>query len=105
MTTVNEGSTSYLTVNFKDKDGVLAAPTSIEYRIDCITTGTAIKEATPVSPPASSVEIEIDSTENAIQDQDNNSERRLVTVTGTYGTEDKIVEEHEYDVINMTKKP
>ncbi len=105
MTTVNEGSTCYLDVSFKDKDGVLAAPTSISYRIDCLTTGAEIKEATVFSPPASSIEIEIDKTENAIQDQSNNSERRLVTVTGSYGAEDDIVEEFEYDVMNMTKKP
>ena len=105
MTTVNEGSTCYLDVSFKDKEGVLAAPTSISYRIDCITNDEEIKDDTVFAPPASSIEIEIDSTDNAIIDQDNNSERRLVTVTGTYGAEDKIVEEYEYDLINMTKKP
>ncbi|MCK5613136.1 hypothetical protein KAR91_65285 [Candidatus Pacearchaeota archaeon] len=105
MTTVNEGSTCYLDVSFKDKDGVLAAPTSISYRIDCITSDQEIKDDTDFGAPAASIEIEIDSADNAIIDQANNSERRLVTVTGTYGAEDKIVEEYEYDVMNMTKKP
>lgn len=105
MATVNEGSTCYLTVSFKDKNGVAAAPTGVSYRIDCLTNDQEIKDDTDFTPPAASIEIEIDSTDNAIIDQDNHSERRLVTVTGTYGAEDKIVEEYEYDLINMTKKP
>lgn len=102
--TINEGSTGYLTVDFKDKDGTLEAPTSISYRIDCLTNGQEVKTDTSVTP-ASSVEIELTKTDNAIINQNNNSERRLVTVTGTYSADDAIVEEFEYNVKNMKKKP
>ncbi len=103
--TVNEGSTAYLTVDFKDKDGALEAPSSISYRIDCLTNGSQVKADTPVTPAESSVEIELTKTDNAIISQSNNSERRLVTVTGTYGVDDGIVQEYEYNVKNMKKKP
>lgn len=105
MTTVNEGSTAYLTANFKDKDSVLAAPTTISYRIDCLTNGSEVKDDTAFTPAASSIEIELTKTDNALINQANYAERRLVTVTGTYGDDDEIIQEYEYDLINMKKKP
>ena len=104
MSTINELSTAYLTVNFKDKNGVLEAPTSISYRIDCITNDQQVKDDTAVAA-ASSIEIELTKTDNAIISQLNNSEKRLVTVTGIYGGDDQIVNEYNYDLMNMKKKP
>ncbi len=105
MSTVNEDSTAYLDVDFKDKDDELEAPTTISYRIDCLTNGQEVKDDTAFTPAAASIEIELTKTDNAIISQTNNSEKRLVTVTGVYGGDDQIVKEYQYDLINMKKKP
>lgn len=98
---VNEKSTSYLSVTFKDKAGAAAAPASATYRIDCITTGTAIKGDTALTP-AGTVEIAITPNENRIVTPGNARERRRVTVTATYGATDSVSDEFDYDVVNLS---
>ena len=101
MTTiVNENSTSYVTVVPKDKDGVAATPATLKYQIDCVTTGTNMKAETALTP-GTSVEITITPTENAINDQNNSHEERVVTVTAGYGASDQVIEEFDYLVINL----
>ena len=102
---VNEGETAYLTVSFSDKAGDPEAPTTISYRIDCLKNSEEIKADTAVTPVASEVEITLKPSENIIIDQSNSTEKRLVTVTGTYGVDDAIVREYEYNLKNMRKKP
>lgn len=99
---VKEQSTSYLTVTFKDKAGAVAAPASATYRIDCLTTGTAIKAATALTP-AATVEITIAPNENRIVTPGNTRERRRVTVTASYGASDGVNEEFDYDVVNLSQ--
>jgi len=99
---VNEKSTAYLTVTFKDKDGALEAPSSASYRIDCLTNGQEVRGDTALTPGAT-IEITLSPADNAIIDQDNEVERRLVTVTGTYGASDTIHQEYEYNVKNLRK--
>ena len=101
MLSVNENSTSYVTAVFKEKDGNVQAPDSARYRIDCVTTGTKIKDWTPINNPGSTEEITISKSENAIIDQSNPTEQRVVTVEGTYGVDDGVSEELFYDLINL----
>ncbi len=101
---VNQGTTAYLTITFLDKAGVAQAPSSASYRIDCLTSGLEIKDDTSLTP-ASSVEVTLSATDNAIKLEANASERRLVTVTATYGTADAAVGEYEYHVKNLRKVP
>lgn len=101
---VNEGSTAYLTVAFTDKNGAAAAPTTVTYRIDCLTNGTEVKDDTSLSP-GTSVEITITATENAIISQSNALEKRVVTVIGSYGTGDAVKNEYQYWVKNLSKVP
>lgn len=100
---VNEGSIAYLTAKFYDKDDKLDAPSSITYRIDCLTNDQEILGDTPIGSPASTVEITITATQNAIITQSNDFERRLVTVKATYGTGNAVNEEFEYYVKNLAK--
>ena len=97
---VNENSTAYLTLTFKDKNGNLATPQTIIYNIHCLTNGQEIKGDTNVTP-ASSVEITITPNENRIIDPNNKYERRLVTVTATYNANDEVTAEYEYKVLNL----
>ena len=100
MDRVNEGSTAYLTVSFLDKNGTASAPSSVSYRIDCLTSGAAIKGDTSVTAGAS-VEITLSAADNALQSQTRARERRRVTVTGTYGASDAVRDQYDYDVVNL----
>ncbi len=101
LSIVNEESTSYLTVDFKDKADALEAPASVSYRIDCLTSGQEIQGDTSITPLAS-VEIEIDPALNAIQDANNAREWRRVTVTATYGPNDQINDQFDFYLRNMS---
>lgn len=101
---VNEGETAYLAVAFTDKAGDSEDPVTISYRIDCLKNSQEILTDTPVTPAAAEVEITLKPSQNNIIDQNNTTERRLVTVIGTYGADDSIIREFEYNVKNMRKK-
>ena len=99
MPTVTEKSTGYLTVTFKDKAGAQQAPASASYRIDCLTTGTAIKAETALIA-AGSVDITITPTDNRIIAAANVRESRRVTVSAIYGAADEVHDQFDYDVEN-----
>lgn len=101
LSSINEKTTSYLTVDFLDKDGLPSAPTSVSYRVDCITTNTEIRADTAITPGAS-VEITLDSDDNLIINQDNDKELRRVTVTGVYGPKNEINSKYDYWVNNLS---
>lgn len=102
MPTINEKTTGYLTVTFKDKAGAQAVPASATYRIDCLTTGTAITPETALAP-AAQIEIVITPTENRIVTAANARETRRVTVTGVYGAADQVTAQYDYDVENLSQ--
>lgn len=99
--TVNEETTSYLEVDFHDKSGELQAPATVSYRIDCLTTGEPVKGDTSITA-AGSVEIEIEANENAIRDPSNAREWKRVTVTATFGPNDRINDQFNYWVRNLS---
>lgn len=100
LTTVNEGSPAWLTVAFTDKTGASAAPTSVRYRVDCATTGAAVRAWTAVSAGAS-IEIALTSDDNAMQSAANEQEIREVTVEATYGAGDVLNAAYSYNVQNL----
>lgn len=104
MQRINEKSTSYLNVSFRDKEGALAVPTSISYRIDCVTTGTAVLAPTALAA-ASEVEITITPTQNAIVTSSNATEQKRVTVTAVYGASDQVTSQFDYLVKNLSGVP
>jgi hypothetical protein len=98
---MRERSTAYLTVTFKDKNGAAAIPSSIVYRVDCATTGEALRAETAIVP-ASQVEITVNADENAIRNEANKTEVRCVTVVATYGdSTDRVSDSFEYKVENL----
>lgn len=100
MQTVNEGSTAYLTITFKDKTGTPQVPSSITYRIDCMTSGLQVLADTPVTP-ASSVEITLTPSQNAMLVSGNVRETKRVTVKTLYGISDALNDQYDYQVINL----
>ena len=98
---VNERTTAYLQIVFRDKAGALATPTAVTYRIDCLTSGQAVRASTAVSP-ASEVEIVLTADDNAIRQADSRAEARRVTVVASYGsTADQATARFDYAVTNL----
>ena len=101
---INEGTTSFLTVTFTDKLGSPVVPASATYRIDCVTSGIAIKGSTVITPMASAVTVTILAAENAIQNQANAFEIREITVIALCTTGEQITESAQYKVLNLAYK-
>lgn len=76
-----EGSAFTATANFRARStGLASTPTTIKYRIDCLTTGREIADWTSIAPAASSASIAITGAHNAIQDDANDFERKQLTI-------------------------
>lgn len=101
METVNEQSTAYLTVTFKDKAGAAVSPASASYRIDDVQSGTAVRADTALTP-AAQVEITLSPTDNTLVDPTKRQEIRRLTVTGVYGASDKVSAKYDYQLANLT---
>lgn len=99
---INERSAAVLTVAFFNKDGDPAAPASVTYRIDCLSTKTAIRVATSISPGLT-IDIPLTSEDTRIINQSNAYETRLVTVTAVYTSDYSSSDEYEYTVKNLSK--
>lgn len=97
---VNEGSSCEISIDFSGPDGLPAVPASVVYRVDCATTGAAIRAATPISP-AANVVIRITPDDTAIVNPASASERRRVTVVASYGAGDALTGEYEFAVRNV----
>jgi len=101
LATVPEKTTAYLTVSFLDKAGAAAIPSAVTYRIDCLTTNTAILADTALTP-ASSIEITLTPAQNAIINQSDALETKRVTVKASYGASDGLNDEYDYLVKNLS---
>lgn len=95
---VNEKTTCWVTVNFFDKENNPAAPASVAYWLHD-DDGNQLAIGTPAA--AASVEIEIDSSLNAMQDRSLVREKRVLSVKGTYGANDEVNDEFWYNVLNL----
>lgn len=100
MQTINENSTCFVPASFYDKNGSAEVPASISYRIDDVASGTEIKADTSVGA-ASSIEITVAATENAILDGDNKYEVKRLTLTATYGASERATEVVYWRVRNL----
>jgi hypothetical protein len=100
MEQVNERSTAYLTVTFRDKAGATAAPSTISYQVEDVDSGVAIRAATAVAP-AESVEIVLAPSDHVILGNGFRDERRCVTVEATYGADDAVRSQVVYRVVNL----
>jgi hypothetical protein len=102
---VKEGSAFSATAYFRTRSTALAtAPTTIHYRIDCLTTGTEIADDTSVTA-ASSATIAITATHNAIQSDGNTKERKQLTVITDSGLSTQHRETITWTVENLYGSP
>lgn len=99
---VKEDSAQSATAYFRDRATEAAStPTNIYYRLDCLTTGTAILDWTTVSA-ASNATISITSSQNQIYDASNTYETKRLTVAGDYGLSTQVTETAFYRVENLS---
>ena len=84
-TKVNEAESFIATAYFRTRaTGAALAPTTIKYRVDCLSTRTLLKDWTSVSA-AASVELTMTSAINAIQEDAKDWERKQLTVKADDG--------------------
>lgn len=102
MKLINEGSTGYLTVSFKDKAGVAAAPSTLTYSLHCLTTGIVLRNNVSLTP-GTSVEITLSTVDNAIQTASNRRETKRVTIKAGYGASDAVNAQYDYEVANLSQ--
>lgn len=99
--TLNEGSRCFVKAKFFDKSGNPQIPSSLAWRLDCETTGSAIQDWISVTPD-SVVEITVDATFNTIINNRNPVERKVVTfLANADPASGAFTEEQEFDLINL----
>jgi hypothetical protein len=96
----NEGQSATVNIVFQDDDNVATTPTTLRYRIDCLTNRRQVRDWTTLTP-ASSVSIPITPSDNAILNTRNDVERRQMVIQTEYGTNDQAVEYSEWTVKNL----
>lgn len=96
----NEGQSFTATFKFFDSSYVPSSPTTLRYRIDCLTSRALVKDWT-ILTPAATVNIAVSPDDNEIQNTNNRRERKQMVVQTNYGTATQGVETKEWDVINL----
>jgi len=98
---VNEKSPLYLTFTFKDEVGAPLVPTTVEWRLDNVETGTQVVDWTNIGSPASSMAHTIPGTNNTIVNTLNVREERAFGLRLNAGLPAEAHQEFKYHVINL----
>ena len=104
-TRYNEGSAFTATAYFRTRSsGAASTPTTIHYRLDCLTTATELADWTSASA-ASSLSISITGTHNAIQSDGNDVEVKQLTVVADKDLSTQQVAAVTWQVKNLYGSP
>jgi hypothetical protein len=102
---VQEGSSFTATAAFRTRSTSAAStPTTIKYRVDCLSTETELAGWTTVTP-ASSVSIAITGTHNATQSDANDVETKQLTVMADEGLDTQVRQAVRWRVENLFGSP
>jgi hypothetical protein len=100
-TIVREGSGFTVTGNFRTREtGAADTPSSVRYRLDCLTTGREILAWTTVTA-AAQVSIAVTGAQNAIIDDCNDYEIKQLILESDNGSSDQYRERITWKVENM----
>jgi len=100
-TVVEENSHFTATAYFRDHaTSAAATPTTIRYRVDCLSTRTVLVDWTGVSA-ASSVSITIPAAANNIQDNTNRFEHKQITVEADNGLSTQAIGQRTWKTRNI----
>jgi len=81
---LNVGSTLPVAFTFTDDDGAASVPTTVRYRVDSGETASELVAWTTITPAANGM-FTIAAAANAIEDDDNVMERRVLTIEADAG--------------------
>ena len=102
LTNVYEETTFVTTAYFRTRGTKASStPTTIHYRVDCLTTKRQITDWTSVSSPAASNTITITSTENQILDDANPVEVKQITIKTDTGLSTQAIKPAQWRVKNL----
>lgn len=96
----DEGDSFTARFEFYDEDRVASSPTTLRYRIDCLTSGNAVRGWTTVTA-AQSVDISVTPDDNAIINDSNRTERKQMVTQTNFDTDTQSVYTTEWDVKNL----
>lgn len=97
----NEKSAFIATAYFRLRSTQAAVtPTTVKYRIDCLTTGKELADWTTVSA-ASNVSVAVTQTHNAIQDDSNRTEHKQLTIEADSDLSTQHRERKVWQVVNL----
>lgn len=100
-TIVNESQAFKATAYHRVRSTKLpTTPTTVEYRIDCLTTQTVLRDWTTVTPGITN-SITITSADNAIQDNTNHREKKQIVVKSDDGLDTQAIGETIWLVKNI----
>jgi hypothetical protein len=102
---VNELSAAQVTVSFFDENGNPMTPATVDYRIDCMTTGKAIQGWITAGPPSQVMTIVVAANQNAIINEGNSYETKCVTVGANRGSATEFTSQYLYQVENLPGIP
>jgi hypothetical protein len=103
--TIKEGSHFTATAYFRTRSTSSAStPTTIKYRLDCLTSGSVLTDWTSVGS-ASNVSIAVTGTHNAIQSDANDVEVKQLTVMADEGLATQVRQAMRWRVTNLFGSP
>ena len=102
ITIVQEETTFTSTAYFRTRQSKQAAtPTTVSYRLDCLTTGKQIRDWTTVSSFDKTANIVIASSDNQILGDGNRIERKQITVKVDTGLVTQLIKSKQWHVQNL----
>lgn len=105
MSRINEGSTARLAITWLDYDGEEAAPESVSYRVDCTTTGEAVRAETSLTP-AATMNLILTPDDTAILGDGTEPEQRVATFVATWdGGAGQTTQEYRFTVWPLAHYP
>lgn len=99
-TRIREGGLFAHPFTYLNASDVAAVPTTIRYRVDCLTTGRKMRDWTTVSA-AQDITVTLTKDDNAIVDQGDEFEEREVTVQYNAGLSTQQIQRHRWVVENI----
>ena len=94
-----------MTVSFFDENGNPMTPTTVDYRIDCMTTGRAVQPWISAGAPASVMTIVVTASQNAIINEGDSYETKCVTVRANFSLPTEFTSQYLYQVENLPGIP
>jgi len=101
LSSVNEGSTAYVTVSFTDELGTAIVPSSISIKVNDVITSTELMSSTVTTPGTSSYTVTLTPTANRIINDNHEYEEHVLTIDATYETGKHCTGEYRFNVYNL----